>query len=361
LLIFDAHLDLAWNALAYDRDLTLPIGDVRGRESAMTDERCRGRATVSLPEMRRGGVGLCVATLLGRSGPNLQLKAEGYRRTDLDHATPEIAHAIVHGQLAWYRLMDRRGHLRLIDRADALRRHVQAWRSAPHAEPVGVILSMEGADPIDEPAELQDWFNAGLRAVGLAHYGMSRYAGGTDQDAGLSPLGVELLKRMQELGMVLDITHLCDRSVDEALDLFGGRVLASHHNCRSLVPGIRQLSDEHVKRLVERDGIVGASMDAWMLHPGWETGTTPRESVSLEAAAIQIDHVCQLAGDAQHAAIGSDLDGGFGSERTPHDLETVADLHRLGEHLSARGYNDADIRKIFSANWIRFYGEALPD
>ncbi len=359
-LIFDAHLDLAWNAMAYDRDLTRPVEAMRQAEAHMTDDRCRGHATVSFPEMRRGGVGLCVGTLLARSGPDLKFPEAGYARTAIDHGTPWAAHAIAAGQLACYGWLERAGEIRILRTAADLAASAEAWRTSDGTEPIGLILSMEGADPIVAPEDLRAWFDGGLRIIGLAHYGMSRYAGGTDQHAGLTPLGHALLESMAELGVTLDVTHLCDRSLDEAIDTFGGRVLASHHNCRTLTPGVRQLTDEHLKKLIDREAVIGASMDAWMLHAGWETGKTPRETVSLEAAAIHIDHVCQLAGDACHSAIGSDLDGGFGSERTPHDLETIADLFRVGEHLAARGYNDTDINRIFCGNWLRFFAETLP-
>jgi membrane dipeptidase len=146
----------------------------------------------------------------------------------------------------------------------------------------------------------------------------------------------------------------------QAMDLFAGPVLAIHHNCRALVPADRQLADEQIKQLIQRDAVIGVALDAWMLYAGWIRGQTKPEVVSLEAVADHIDHVCQLAGNTRHSAIGSDLDGGFGTEQTPRDLNTIADLQKLAPILSRRGYTGADIDAIFHGNWLRFFSEALP-
>jgi membrane dipeptidase len=355
--IFDAHLDLAWNALAYDRDLTQSVAEIRRREAGLTDEPSRARNTLTLPELRRAGVKVCVATLLARGGPEPK-PPRMIKRTDLDYSNSSIAHAAAHGQLAYYRLLERQGHIRILRTArdlDAL------WtKSSTESSALGVILSMEGTDPIVSPAEARDWWEAGLRAAGPAHYGRSHHAYGTGVCGPISEMGIEMLLEFERLGMILDVTHLCDESMTQALDVSGGRVLASHHNCRALVPGDRQLTDEQIKRLVERDAVIGVALDAWMLYPGWERGETSPQVVGLDAVADHMDHVCQLAGSVRHSAIGSDLDGGFGTEQTPRDLDTIADLQRLGGILAGRGYTDADIDLIFHGNWLRFFREALP-
>jgi membrane dipeptidase len=352
--IFDAHLDLAWCAVSFNRDLTLSVEEIRRSEQGMTDERARGRNTVSLPELRRAGMRVCVATLLARGGPAQEPRA-GFKRTDLDFATPPIAYAAAHGQLAYYRLLEQQGHIRMLRTARELDDH---WKR--NEAPLGVILSMEGTDPIVTPSQLQEWWDAGLRAAGLAHYGRGQHAYGTGVCGPLNEAGVALLKEFERLGMILDVTHLCDQSMAQALDLFSGRVLASHHNCRALVPGDRQLTDDQIKRLIARNAVIGVALDAWMLYPNWVRGQTKPEVVGLTAVADHIDHVCQIAGTARHSAIGSDLDGGFGNEQTPRDLDTIADLQKLAGILSERGYNDADIDGIFHANWLQLFKEALP-
>ena len=227
--------------------------------------------------------------------------------------------------------------------------------------PLGFVLSMEGADPIVGPDSLGFWVEQGLRIVSLAHYGPSRYAHGTKSVGGLFPMGRELLAEMATQGVALDITHLSDDSFAEAIDLFDGPVLATHSNCRALVPGDRQLTDDMIRQLVARDAVIGAALDAWMLQPGWVIGETTPELVSMETFVDHIDHVCQLAGNARHAAIGTDLDGGYGTEQTPRDLDTIADLRVVPELLATRGYVDADIELVMHGNWERWLRGVLPE
>jgi membrane dipeptidase len=219
---------------------------------------------------------------------------------------------------------------------------------------------MEGADPVLFPEQVEEWWQAGLRIIGPAHYGISPYAHGTGTEGGLFPRGPALLKEMERVGMILDVTHLSDQCFDEALDLYGGPVLASHHNCRALVPNQRQLTDEQIKRLISRGAVIGTALDAWMLSPNWVRGTTTPEQagVTLSSMIDHIDHVCQLAGDARHAAIGTDLDGGFGREQSPADLDTIADLQCLPDLLRRRGYKTEAIEGILFKNWVRFFQDA---
>jgi membrane dipeptidase len=158
--------------------------------------------------------------------------------------------------------------------------------------------------------------------------------------------------------MILDVTHLADESFWQAVDLFEGPVLASHNNCRALVPGDRQFSDDQIRYLIQRDSVIGAAFDAWMLCPGWIKDGLSNPTVSLEAVIDHIDHVCQLAGNARHAAIGTDLDGGFGKEQCPYDLDTIADLQKIPALLSSRGYREKDIEAIMYGNWVRFFQRA---
>jgi membrane dipeptidase len=356
MLIFDAHLDLAWNAIDWNRDLLLPVAEIRRRErEAGLTEKARGCNTVSFPELRRSKVATFIATLLARQvRPGL---VPAFQRYDC----MEAAYAAAQGQLAYYRALEQRRTLRWIkDRRD-LEGHVGAWEAKESGtQPLGFILSMEGADPVLSPEQVAEWWQAGLRIIGPAHYGVSPYAHGTGTEGGLFPRGLLLLKAMEKSGMILDVTHLSDQSLDEALDNFGGRVLASHHNCRTLVPHQRQLTDDQLKRLIARGAVIGSALDAWMLYPGWERGKTLPEDagVKLEEIVAHIDHVCNLAGNCDHAAIGSDLDGGFGREQSPCDLDTIADLERLPALLGRRGYKEEAIKAIMYANWLRFFREA---
>ena len=371
-MIVDAHLDLAMNAIEWNRDLTRPIEEIRAREAGLTDKPDRGKGTVSFAEMRRGGVGLCVATQIARYvAPDSEL--QGWN-------SPEQAWAMTQAQLAWYRAMEERGELVQIRDRAGLDRHVAVWEKAS-SQPslttqakvvapkprsgeggrhpptaIGYILSLEGADSILTPKHLERAYAQGLRAVGPAHYGPGRYAYGTNSNGDLGTHGRELLKEMERLGIILDVTHLCDESLRDALDHYDGPLWASHSNSRALVDHNRQFSDDQIRELIDRGAVIGAVMDAWMLVPGWVRGqTTPQSAnVTLDTLVNHIDRVCQLAGSSRHSMIGSDLDGAFGREQCPSDVHTIADLKKLDDILSARGYTPQDVENIFSANFLRF-------
>ncbi|MCI0422361.1 MAG: dipeptidase [Acidobacteria bacterium] len=350
MLVIDAHLDLSWSALNWNRDLTQEVPLIRQSEAGM-EQQGRGANTVSLPAMRQGRVAICLATLLARANPKGKSPL-------LDYRSQEIASAITQGQLAYYRILEKAGYLRRLDDWRSIEMHFGEWQAANNEPPLGYILSMEGADPILSPKDLQGWWDEGLRALGLAHYGPSAYAHGTASSGGLTRQGVELAKIMDELGMILDATHLAEESFWQALNLFQGPVIASHNNCRELVPGDRQFSDDQIRSLIERDAVIGAAFDNWMLYPGWMAGQTSNSVVSLENVIDHIDHVCQLAGNSGHAAIGSDLDGGFGREQSPGDLDTIADLQKIPALLRKRGYAEADVEAIMHANWLRVFRKA---
>ncbi len=348
MLIFDAHLDLSMNALEWNRDLTRPIEEIRAREQGLSDKPDRGKNTVSLGEMRRGRVGLCVATMIARFVKPAN-KLPGFH-------SPEIAWSQTQGQLSWYRAMEAAGYMKQICNAEQLRAHVELWRNPPDDAPVGFVLSLEGADSILSPKHLEQAYEQGLRAIGPAHYGPGTYAQGTHATGGIGERGRELLTEMERLNIILDATHLCDESFWEALEHFHGPVWASHSNCRALVPDTRQFTDEQIKTLIQRGAVIGAALDAWMLVPDWKRGVTTPESagVTLEHLVDHIDHVCQLAGNARHSGIGTDLDGGFGREQSPQDVDTIADLARVPALLANRGYSTDDISLIMHGNWIRF-------
>jgi len=351
MLLIDAHLDLSMNAVNGNRDLNLENSALRAHEieRKMTGPG-RGRSTTTLPEMRKGEVFLSVVTVIARS------TRPGSNPKDAAHQ--EISYGRAQGQLAYYRVLEAQKKIRMIGDRQALDTHVKAWHESDTTnEPLGFILSMEGADPIAWPEQVHAWYEDGLRAISLSHYGISAYAYGTGTEGGLTNMGPALLKEMEKAGIVLDLTHLADIAFWEALDCFSGPVLASHNNCRALVPHQRQFTDDQLKAIIERNGVVGAALDAWMLYPDWIKGETDPAVLSLSSVADHIDHVCQLAGNTRHAAIGSDLDGGYGTEQTPGDLDTIADLQKLDGLLCDKGYSTEDIEGIFHNNWLRFFRE----
>ncbi len=356
MLIIDAHLDLSANALQGNRNLLSSAYAIRTQEAARLGD-AHKEGTVAFPEMRQGRVALSFVTLFARSTGNPAPHA--------DYESPFQAHGIAKGQLAYYRALADAGHARIVTTPGELDSHFQTWQTweaglASNASktedtpPLGFVITMEGADPILHPDQLEAWVREGLRLLGLTHYGPGRYAGGTGTEIGLTDLCPPLLAEMERLGVILDLTHCSDESFWEALEHYTGPVLASHNNCRALVPHQRQFSDAQLRAIFERDGVIGAAFDTWMLQPGWVRGKSSNEGVTLDAVVDHIDYVCQLAGRSRHAAIGTDLDGGYGREQSPCDLDTIADLQKLVGLLEARGYSETDIAAIMHGNWLRF-------
>lgn len=354
MFIIDAHLDLAMNAMEWNRDLQQSIQQIRQREDGMTDKPDRGKATVCLSELRKGNIGLVVATQIARFiSPDSQLP--GWH-------SPEQAWAQTQAQLAWYKAMEEQGEMIQVKDNRSLNIHLTVWDDDGPLEhkPVGYILSLEGADSLITIQHLERAYEYGLRAVGPAHYGPGRYANGTNSTGEMNKNGLALLKMMEELNLILDTTHLCDDAFWQAMDHFHGHVWASHNMCRSLVNHNRQFSDEMIKVLIERGAVIGAAFDAWMIVPGWVRGeSNPKKmNCNLEKVIDHIDHICQIAGNTLHVGIGSDLDGGFGKEQCPDDVETIADLQTIPLLLRKRGYSDSDVENIMHKNWINFLRKA---
>jgi len=356
-LIFDAHLDLAMNAMEWNRDLRLPLVEIRRREIGLNDQPDRTRGVVCFPEMRRGRVGICVATQIARHVKRFN-QLPGWK-------SAEQAWAQTQGQLAWYREMEAAGELVQIRDRAGLERHFKLWTASPKSKtlaqnPIGYILSLEGADSLVTLAHLERACESGLRAVGPAHYGPGTYAHGTDDAGALPPKGRELIKEMERLDLILDVTHLCAESFWDALKRFKGSIWSSHTNCRVLADWNRQFTDEQITALIERGAVLGVALDAIMLVSGWaHLRSRPEDfDLKLEKLVEHVDHICQLAGNARHIGLGSDLDGGFGTEQTPMDLDSIAHLQKLGTLLTARGYQPADIEGIFSGNFLNFLRKA---
>lgn len=348
MFIFDAHLDLAMNAMEWNRDLTQPVVALRTRERGMTDKPDRGNNTVSLPAMRKGNVGLCVATQIARYVKPESL-LPGWN-------SPYQAWAQTQGQLAWYKSMEDRGEMVQITDLSGLHRHLEMWQHDNGHKPIGYILSLEGADSIINMDYLEQAYESGLRAIGPAHYGPGTYAHGTNSDGGIGAKGRDLLKKIEDLNLILDATHLCDTSFWETMKVYNGPVWASHNNCRKFVDHNRQFSDAQIKELLSRNAVIGIALDAWMMVPNWIRGTSTPEGmgVTLDHMVNNIDHICQLAGNTSHVGIGTDLDGGFGKEQGPADLDTIADLQKVPSLLKKRGFTDDDINNIMHGNFINF-------
>ncbi len=354
MFIIDAHLDLSMNAMEWNRDLRQPIHETRKREEGMTDKPDRGKGTVSLPELRKGNIGLVVATQIARYvAPGNPLP--GWH-------SPEQAWAQTQAQLHWYKAMEDAGEMIQIKNKVDLEKHLALWKEETPAEskPIGYILSLEGADSFVTIDHLHRAYDYGLRVVGPAHYGPGRYANGTDATGGLNEQGKALLKEMEQLNIILDATHLCDDAFCDAMELFNGTIWASHNNCRTIVNHNRQFSDEMIKVLIDKNAVIGGALDAWMMVPGWERGISDPVAMNcnLEKLVDHMDHICQIAGNTLHIGIGSDLDGAFGKEQCPYDLETIADLQKIPALLTKRGYSNSDCENIMYNNWLRILNDA---
>ncbi len=363
-LIFDGDYPMAYGALDLDRDLTRPIEEVRAAEPRLrANSRWPDADTMaSLPEMRRGRIAAALVKAVGRVQRSEIIW--GYRS-----AENACAAALAH--MAYYRILEQRGEVRILRTAADLRAHTAAWEAAPAGDlRVGLVLGLEGADPVLWPGHLEDWWAGGLRVISLSHYGPSAYCHGTGTgtEKGLRPPARELLEVMDQLGFVLDLTHASDASVRQALELFPGPIVATHQNCRALVPGERQFPDDQLRAIIDRGGVIGVSMDTWMLYkPGVDWANIPprrqvfeRREVTLQDLADHIDHICQLAGNARHAGIGGDTDGQGGREGAPWEIDTVADYQKVGAVLEGRGYGEDDIAGVLYGNWRRFFEAHLP-
>ncbi len=345
-IIVDAHLDIAWNKLALNREFTESVADKRTREGA-TPTHGEGHALVGLPELLAGNVRIVCATLyVSPERADRPLCGQTY-------STPQQAHDQAMEQLMYYGLLAADSRISLITTRHDIDPIIHADKPV-----VGLVILMEGADPIVEPDQVKAWFDAGVRIVGTS-WSQTRYAGGTRAPGGLTALGRELLPKMEQVGMILDTSHMAEQSFFEALDIFHGTVIASHANARAFVNTDRQLSDRMIRAIVERDGVIGIVTYNRFLKEGWDKSAAKAE-VTLADVVKHIQHMCDLAGDAEHVGIGTDFDGGFGVEAAPLEIDTIADLGKVGDALAAASFGDQDIANILGLNWIRVLRRGLP-
>lgn len=347
MIVVDAHEDIAYNALALGRDVRRSALETRRLEQGTDVPTRNGLCMVGLPEWVDGSVAIVFGTIFasparrGSSGPHT-------------YSNAAEAHELGQAQLDYYhRLADEEDQVAMIGTRAQLEGVLETWEGD---EPkVGIVPLMEGADPIREPTEAEMWFERGVRLIGLSWKPGTRYAGGDAASGPLTDLGRELLEVMADLGIVLDVSHLAEESFYEAVDRFEGRIVATHANPRALVSSPRHLSDDMIGRLAERDGVIGIVPANHFLRPD-----APRGAVTVADVAAAIDHVCQVVGDAAHVGIGSDFDGGFGAGETPVEMNTVADLRRVGPALGEMGYGQEHVDAVLGGNWLRVLRDSLP-
>jgi membrane dipeptidase len=348
-LIIDAHLDLGWNIVNFGRDYTRSAYAIR--EDGTYYE--QGRTMIGLPELLQGRVALLVGTIFVIPAYDASSAAQIAR-----YSTPAEAHRWGWTMLEAIEALAARSDNFLMVRSQAdLGAVLASWALDQPVEQrrVGIMLAIEGADPITQPGELQDWYARGLRSIGLS-WGRTQYAGSTSEPGDLTELGVSLLSEMKRLGIVLDTAHLSETAFWQAVDWWeDGPLSYSHGNSRYFLPSERGLTDAQINAIVARDGIVGIG-----LYNGfYQQNLTRPGQVTVDDVANAIDYICQLAGNCNHAAIGSDSDGGFGAESAPYGIDTVADLQKIPAALAQRGYQPDDIDRITHDNWLRLFRRVL--
>ncbi|HRE47975.1 MAG TPA: membrane dipeptidase [Aggregatilineales bacterium] len=352
-IILDAHLDIAWNADLFGRDFTESALSKRTREVGSEVETYLGGATVGLPEMLLGRVGIAFGTIYTPPANSKLSRGRGYE-------TPGQAHTLGLTQAdIYHKLADSHPNIALIRTQKELQNVLDSWaEGVPLTDhKVGIVILMEGADPIREPSEVDFWYERGVRIIGPA-WGATRYSGGTASPGGLTPLGHDLLSVMSRYKAILDLSHMAEEAYLQAVDRYEGQIIASHSNPRRFCESDRHLSDDMVRRLAERDGVMGVVMYNRFM---WQLSATPdKADAPMTRIAEIIDHICQVTGSARHVGLGSDWDGGFGMERIPAEMDTIGDLRLLRPLLAGRGYSDADIGAIERGNFLRVLRAALP-
>lgn len=377
--IIDSHQDLAYNALGFGRDILRPAFETRAREQDTAVPARNGQTLLGWHEYQRGQVALIFSTVFltpRRYAESWDTQA--YRE-------PADARAKIQQQIDHYRRLagDHPDQFRLVQNRRDLAETLEPWQAQParlpaapestqdaaeqeptdtRTHPVGLMILMEGLEGIGAVEEMEDWWQMGVRAAGPVWRG-ERFCGDAHQSGGFTSEGLALLEVMAALGFTLDISHMNETSALQALDRYEGPVAATHANARALLKRTdneRHLTDRTIARLIERGGVMGVIPFNSFLRPGWRTGDD-RQQVTLRTVAAHIDHICQIAGSALHAGLGTDFDGGFGWPAVPAEIDTIADLQKLVPILAEYGYDENSIANIFGENWRRSLERSLPD
>jgi membrane dipeptidase len=359
-LLVDAHQDLAWNMLTFGRDYTFSAAETRKRELNAIAPKVNGDTLLGWQDYQRGRVAVVFSTLFAT--PIRHKLGEWDQQC---YASDEEAHMIYSRQLDIYdRLVNENPakFQKIVTQPD-LQSNLAHWqRTDTDEHPVGLVVLMEGAEGVREPAELEDWYRRGVHIIGPAWSG-TRFCGGTGDPGPLTKEGFILLERMAEFHFTLDLSHMDEKAALQALDTYPGPIIASHANAQALLKETdsnRHLTDQVIQSLLERGGTIGIVPANGFLRPGWKEAGG-RVSVTLDHVVAQMDYVCQMAGNALHVGIGSDFDGGFGLQSVPTEINTIADLRKIISILSKEGYTEADISAILGGNWLIYLQNTLPE
>jgi membrane dipeptidase len=365
MLIIDGHEDLAYNVLACGRNYLQSALVTREHEAGGPVPEANGLCMLGLPEWLAAHVGIAVTTVTA-------IPHEQAHAGEPVYTTSEEAYQLGLKQLAIYQRWDAgNSPIRLVSHRAALEGVLDTWSesSEPVDRRIGLILLIENADLIRSPDEVEFWHGQGVRLIGPAWH-TNRYIGSSMTGGTLTTLGCALLGKMQQFGIVLDLTHMSDEACREALGRYDGPIVASHTTPRRLGTGKRQwghpqlahrlLADDVMEELIARAGVIGIMPANWALDPNWKRSTF-KADIHIGDVVDAIDIVCQTAGDARHVAIGTDFDGGFGAEATPAEIDTIADLQQLVPALLHRGYTHEDVEAVMHGNWLRILRRCLSD
>ncbi|RPI30839.1 MAG: peptidase M19 [Chloroflexota bacterium] len=367
MILVDAHEDLAYNMLTFGRDYTLSAEETRLRERGSEVPLHNGDTLLGWTEYQRGQVGVVFSTLFAAPARRKQGPWE-----ILTYATPEQAHRLYRNQMdAYHRLVDDHpDKFRLIQSIKDLDEVLADWEREDEPDesgvkpghPVGLVPLMEGAEGVRQPAELEEWWQRGLRLIGPSWAG-TRFAGGTHEPGPLTKEGFALLETMADFNFGLDLSHMDEKAALRALDAYPGVIFASHSNAAALLNGAetnRHITSQMISGLIERDGVIGVVPYNRFLMVGWSQDDG-RSEVSLQRVVAHIDYICQMAGDARHVGLGSDFDGGFGWQSVPVEVDTIADLRKIVPLLAEKGYTEEDIAAILGENWLTLLRRVLPE
>lgn len=358
MIVVDSHQDLAWNILTFNRDYTRSVQETRRMEAGGLTPQRNGDSLLGWPEYQQGKIAIIFATLFAAP-----LRHKLGEWDTLTYKNSKQAHRSYSTQLdVYHKLVDEHPEkFCLVQSLQDLEKTLTPWENRSETHPVGLVILMEGAEGVQEPEQLEDWWHRGVRIIGPAWAG-TRYCGGTREPGPLTKEGFALLEHMAEFGITLDISHMDEQAVLQALDIYPNSMVATHSNPQALLKDAdinRFLSDRVLAGLIARGGVVGIPPYNKFLRWEWEP-EQGREVISLELVADHIDYICQLAGNANHVGIGTDFDGGFGLQSVPGEIDTIADLQKLVPLLEKRGYTDKDTAAIMGENWLRFLRESLP-
>lgn len=306
---------------------------------------------VTLPTLREGGVRAALATIFIE--PDGSPESIAYTPGDSPHAVASAVSA-AERQLALYESWASTGEVRL----GAWARAGGGDRRVGGAVNLGVLV--EGADGIESPGTLARWVERGVVAVGLAWAKQTRYAGGNGCETGLTDRGREMVSEADRLGVVHDVSHLSDRSLDGLFSCARGRVMASHSNGRwllddgslTLAARQRHLPERAVREIAARGGMIGTVLFSPFIIRGGRRDRRAR----LDEWYAHVEGLCEQMGGRGLIGLGSDADGGFSSGMLPEGIDRPSGFALLGETLRDRGWSDDEVRGFAWGNWARFWG-----